>query len=71
MEWSGMLLLMADHTLPSWPCQAEKVSFLEPPPGQFQLDFIPPLTNAEPYGSIFLSSGYLESSDWAFGLTYT
>ena len=54
MEWFGVLLLMADHTLSPRPCLVEKVFFLEPPPGWFRLDFIPSLTNVEPYGSVFL-----------------
>ena len=70
MEWFGVSLLMADHTLPPRPCLAEKMFFLRSPPGWFRLDFTPSLTNAKPYGSVFLSSSYLESLDWALGPTY-
>ena len=63
MEWSGVSILMADHTLPPRPCLTEKVFFLGSPSGWFRLDFIPSLTNAKPYGSFFLSLGYLEFSD--------
>ena len=63
MKWPGVLILMVDHTLPPRPCLAEKVFFLESPSGWFRLDFILSLTNIEPYGSFFLSLGYLKFSD--------
>ena len=71
MEWSGVSLLVADLTLPSRPCLAKEGFFLGPPPGWLWSDFISSLTNIEPYKSVFLSLGYLESSDWAIGPTYT
>ena len=70
MEWSGVLLLMADHTFSSRHCLAEEGFFLEPLPGLFRLDSIPFLTNVEPFGSVFLAFELLEFSDWALGPTY-
>ena len=70
MEWSGVSLLMADHTFSSRHCLAEEGFFLEPLLGWFRLDSVPFLTNVEPFGSVFLALELLEFSNWALGPTY-
>ena len=54
MEWSGVSLLMADHTLCPRPCLVEEGFFLGSPPGWLWSDFISSLTNTDLYESVFL-----------------
>ena len=48
---------MTDHPFSPRHCLAEEGFFLEPLPRWFRLDFIPLLTNTEPFGSVFLVFG--------------
>ena len=53
MGWSGMSLLMTDHTLCPRLWLAEEGFFLGPPPGWLWSDFISSLANTDPLWTCF------------------